>query len=114
MKNYCFIITLFLSGYLFTFGNPAHAEFNSGKDLMVYLQNYVDNESSFDSGYAMGYIIGVVDTAIHGELISEPHNTSQDKIIQIVIKYMKNHPEEMDASADYCIIMALREVWPHK
>lgn len=114
MKNFLFIITLFCIGHFFMFVNPAHAEFNSGNDLMVHLQDYIDNESSFNSGYATGYIIGVVDTAIHGELLGEPHNVSQDKIIQVVINYMKKHPEELNASADYCIIMALREAWPKK
>lgn len=88
----------------------AYANFINGNDLWRYL-----NETDyFSKGHSLGYITGVFD-AYRGTHHCPPANggnITAGQVSDIVKKYLENHPQIRNLSADLLVLMALVQTWP--
>ena len=66
-----------------------------------------DDDSKF--GECLGYVSGVLDTK-RAELVFPLITTGQ--VVQIVQKYMRDHPERLHLPADKIIVLAIRRAFP--
>jgi hypothetical protein len=57
-----------------------------------------------------GYVIGVADAM--SEAICSPQNAKSGQYINIVAKYLREHPEEWSFPASTIVFKALSEVFP--
>lgn len=81
--------------------------------LEYYKNNIGERCNWFQNGFYEGYVDGVFD-AYNGILICSPNNIKAGQVFDIVFKYLQNHPENRNLSANYLVLKALQEVWPCK
>ena len=67
---------------------------------------------SYSSGYFDGYVLGVLDLTQGRLCIAERATTGE--VLQVVIKYLKDHPEELHLRASDVVIKAVQTAWPCK
>ena len=76
------------------------------------------NRSGEPGAYCMGYVIGVVDTFAFVEASSPtkkfclPKNTSEEQVKDVVVQYLKDHPENRRYAAPSLIYTVLKEKFP--
>ncbi len=105
-------VLLFVSSM--TFG-----QFKTGnqlyEDLKVWDSNVTD-QNYFQSGTSFGYVMGVFDSleAFAPNVLDRPANITASQVMDVVIKYFKEHPEERHERANVLINRALLEAWPKK
>jgi hypothetical protein len=63
-------------------------------------------------GLCDGYILGIADTLQFLELIDRPEEASKQQAVDIVVKYLNDHPETRHKPAHYLVMMALGGAWP--
>lgn len=102
--------TLITVGFLATC-TPALAGFLNSTKLVQLLEEDARGAATYDVGVVTGYVIGVIDVA-NGVLACPPNDASIKQVKQIVINYMKAHPEQWNNSADSSVVAALRSTWP--
>lgn len=85
----------------------------TGNDLIKGLEDYADERASFREGIALGYIGGTIDS-LPPDIECMPDKTQNQQIYQVVINYMKSHPESWDKSASMLIMLAVHGAWPCK
>jgi uncharacterized beta-barrel protein YwiB (DUF1934 family) len=109
MKKILFILILLISSLQLNFaydGNWLYYKGLEDKKLNEGLRgNY------FDSALFCGYISGIVDTW-NGLLFCPPSHVTNGQIYDIVFKYLDEHPEKRNLSADILIVEALQKIWP--
>jgi hypothetical protein len=72
------------------------------------------NEARFGDGLCMGFIMGVHDLASGSNEVCAPKGVTIGQVMDVVKKYLNDHPEKGHYSADSVIWIALQEVWPCK
>jgi hypothetical protein len=102
--------------------SPLMAEgFINGNELLDHCVQAQDKEklSSHDTGHCFGFISGVTD--LYDILISEmivkpaycpPPNVSLIQMVNIVVKYLEAHPENLHYSGSSLAIRAYVEAFP--
>jgi hypothetical protein len=60
-------------------------------------------------GLFMGYVLGVHETL---PIFCIPAGVTNRQITEVVSKYLKDHPEELDLSASALVIDAIQTAWP--
>jgi hypothetical protein len=63
---------------------------------------------SYDSGYCLGFIKGV-DSEID---VCERKNVTVGQVVKVALKYMDDHPEELDQPASTVVRRALEKAFP--
>jgi Rap1a immunity proteins len=93
-------------------GNQIYENCNAEKDDVVYHQNYAA---------CLFYILGVVDALQLGKSLYKnddifciPENVRAGQLSAIVLKYLKDHPEERHWSASALVALALKGAFPCK
>jgi len=89
-----------------------------GNELLPACQATVDNMNDrtksidpFDAGYCMGLVHGV-------SFLGEAHGTSCDvgvslgQEVRVVVKYLNDHPAELDEDGAILVAEALHRAWP--
>jgi hypothetical protein len=99
----------------------ASANFKSGTDLSMLSfaydrvnagrANHVDYQ---DASTLMGYIQGVHDIGTDYRAICSPPSATAGQIAEVVIKYLRAHPEKLHLGGEVLISQALREAFPCK
>ena len=69
--------------------------------------------SWIDVGFYAGYVDGVFDAYV-GLLFCPPNNIKAGQVYDIVFKYLQNHPENRNLSANTLVFKALNKIWPCK
>lgn len=104
------VVLLFVSSM--TFG-----QFQDGNELYRHLfeweKNGITIENSFNVGTVFGYVTGVYET-FATNLLDRPANVTTRQLIDVVIKYFKEHPEERHEGANVLVKRAILEAWPKK
>ena len=94
---------------------PAHAtgEFMTARTLKVGLEGWMskDSDEIVRDAAAFGYVIGVHDS-MSGTLVCSGDDVTQGLVVQVVLQYMRAHPESLGNSADTVVVAALKGVWP--
>lgn len=100
------IVVLLMTGTI-------HATFQNGNKLYGFYQDYKKESGSFNAGVYGGYVIGVAD-AFDDVTFSIPSYATQGQILDVVGKYLENHPEVRHNSAFIIVSDALAKVFPLK
>lgn len=96
-------------------GFGAHAE--TGNEFATWCKA---QQGGFERGMCLGYLDGVIDThtsfiiAGSGALgfICIPDKVTKGQARDVVLKYMRDNPEQTHLSASTLVIAALREAFP--
>ena len=94
-------------------GSALQAQTNfvkTGNDLSLTCSHFLasDNRSTFNDGVCFGYIVGV--TALVNDC--EGQNVTYGQEIRVVLKYMDDHPEQLDQQSTAIIRRALLGAFP--
>ncbi|MCX7178658.1 MAG: Rap1a/Tai family immunity protein [Proteobacteria bacterium] len=103
LKYFLTLLTLLLS-------LNATAQFKSGNDLKRDLE-----DSGFSAGFGFGFVIGVVDVSSILNYICLPSGESgvrAGQVKEVVLKYLRAHPETLHRSAADLVYLSVLEVWP--
>jgi hypothetical protein len=67
-----------------------------------------ETSGSFNAGFCMGYISGV------SQLVDdcEEENVTRGQVIKVTLKYIDEHPEELDKPASTIVSRALLKAFP--
>ena len=107
---------IFLSSAIFLLcGNSAHAQrvsTTTGNQLL----EWCESQAHFQQAFCLGYITGVTDIdSMDGSVFPErrrscvPENVSNGQVSDVVIKYLKDHPEERHLLAAILIVKAMAQ-----
>ncbi len=97
----------------------AQGEFLQGNDLYnlsrEYKRNPRDpNRNDFGEGVLLGFVIGVHD-ASKGRFFCPPSDKStMTTLVDIVIEYLKEHPENINKTGNELVTAALKKAFPCK
>mgnify|MGYP005988653749 CR=1 FL=1 len=81
---------------------------HSGNTLLEACER---DDASFREGVCYGYVYGVVDV-LSGEQFCAPSNVTASQFVNIVIKYLKQNPENLHYNAAVLVAFALAQVFP--
>jgi hypothetical protein len=91
--------------------------FNSGKDLVQWMEAYEECEMGDCSeemvlpyGLFMGFVGGVSDVLL--KEYRTPSNLAQGQVFSIVVKHIKEHPERWTEPAYILVMDALKKAFP--
>ena len=107
----------FAAGLLLTLAVAGHAEFFAGNKLASDWQEYkkytagVDYEV-FAAYHYIGYVTGVTD--VYCGVIDIPNGATVGQICSIVGKWLEDHPEEWNFTADVLVYRALLKAFGKK
>ena len=89
----------------------AFATFDSGSALFDNCNNTNDASKQF---YCLGYLAGMSDALDGMHIICPGERISLDKIKDVVLKYLREHPEQRSMDADDLVGTALVLAFPCK
>lgn len=108
MKQIALLLFLMLSA------NIALGFFTDGNELYQWMvEDEKENGSRFKSGLFKGYVNGVVDIG-DGILFCTPTGVTRGQFTAVAAKYLKEHPEKWNMSADGIVVDALAGAFPCK
>ena len=81
--------------------------FKDGNELLTQCTS----SSAYDQGVCLGYVIGAAD-GLGPRFVAIPENVTAGQTQDVVIKYLRNHPESRNGPAGPLIMFALMEAWP--
>ena len=95
---------------------PSHAGFDTGNRLHedCRASNY------FNRGYCGGYVVGIVDTieslqargVLPADALCIPDDVTKGQLVDVVGKYLADHPERRNAEAGGLVPEALGKAFP--
>ena len=97
--------------------------FESGNDLRGYCSKYTDSfpttpPDAWRSGLCSSYVVAISDVmtrnAVNNLRACIPRGNTQDQIVKIAIKHLREHPEKLNFSAYSLVAVALSEAFPCK
>ena len=82
----------------------------TGNDLSRTCGHFLvkDNSATFNDGVCFGYVVGV--TALIDDC--EGRNVTYGQELRVVLKYMDDHPEQLDQQSTVIIRRALLAAFP--
>lgn len=83
----------------------AHAEWINGNQL----HEWCSSSNQYFASQCMGYILGSLDATPE---LKTPENATRGQVRDVIVKYLREHPEHRDMPAGMVIIMAAFEAWP--
>jgi hypothetical protein len=100
---------------------PAHAQLQditraTGNDLYPLCQSTDKEDIAFCHGYILGFVHGLIalGSEERRESLSIPSGITGQQVVDIIVKYLKNHPEFRHLHADVLIFSALLDAFPPK
>ncbi|MGR9283958.1 Rap1a/Tai family immunity protein [Rhizobium johnstonii] len=111
MKNIVIVAALALGASV----KPAHSDYFQGGNN-VYKLCTTGLETSFSGGFCLGFVMGVADNIeTMVSLRDEPQcirsNVSARQVADVVVKYLKDHPEKRDRPAADLAFLAITEAF---
>jgi hypothetical protein len=90
--------------------SPVHADFSDGNELL----ERCSSEQSFGSGYCAGYAAAIADAArvISGDQVCIPATATLAQVRDVVIQYLREHPEERHYAAGSLVLRSLLVAFP--
>jgi Rap1a immunity proteins len=89
--------------------------FLTGNALKSKLEKVESNYfADGDATLALGYVMGVSDVYSAVGFICSSNYVTSGQVAAVVLKYMREHPEQLDISAEAIIFEASKETWPCK
>ena len=89
--------------------NDTHNSLKTGNDLLYECRNYTNRGSStFGDGVCLGYIAGVGDSVE----FCGGDNITYGQIVRVVLKYMDDHPEQLNQDTITIVRRALLNAFP--
>jgi Rap1a immunity proteins len=91
----------------------ASAGFDDGNALFERCKTYTSDRATepFNDGVCAGYIVGATDALDRGSLLCLP-DVTKGQIIDVVILWLRDHPEKRHLGASSLIGAALKEKFP--
>jgi Ssp1 endopeptidase immunity protein Rap1a len=89
--------------------SQAQAGFQTGNDLY---EKCISPPKTIESAYCIGYVSGVADTLTNGTCI--PQTATVGQASDIVVKYLREHPEYRHVPASILAAWALLDAFPCK
>jgi len=94
----------------------------TGNDLLESCESGGHSEQAFfNQAFCLGYITGVTDIdGVDGSAFPErrrscvPENVTNGQVKDVVVKYLKEHPEERHIQASILIVKAVAQAFPCK
>jgi hypothetical protein len=86
----------------------------------VYAGAYITGNFLYDSQKAvgkellLGYVAGIHDSYYDARLFCKPDNVPLGQAVDVVAKYLNDHPEKRHLEAQLLVVVALTEAWPCK
>lgn len=89
-------------------GSPtSYAAIVSGNSLVQYCEQ---DDNTFSNGFCYGYMVGVYEK-MEDVIICPPNGVTINQIASIVMKYLKENPEDLHLSARSLASLALAEAF---
>lgn len=95
----------------------AHAGYKSGNDIKPGLETSEGGGSDYLATWSFGYVIGVADTLQSVNYVcipGGPNGVRAGQLSSVVLKHLRNNPENLHNSAEVLIYQALVKQWPCK
>jgi len=82
------------------------------------LQEYCDAEEGVFYGVCSGYISAVADMqhfplVMNGRKLCTPPGVDRSQLVEVVKKYLREHPEQYHFPGSFIVFEALTEAWPN-
>lgn len=94
----------------------AQAAFISGNELMRQCAEFEKRRGTFEDGLCGGFVTGVADVAanslVRGYRVCFPKQVVTGQLTLVVIKYLREHPEDLHYGADSLVLTALEGAFP--
>lgn len=71
-------------------------------------------EAGIGRAMAMGYVNGVADALYFKDVTCEPANVTQRQVVDIVLKFLRDHPERLHEQRFALVSDALMQAFPCK
>jgi hypothetical protein len=84
----------------------------TGTQIKVLADYYEKFPESATAGAFSGYVWGVTD--VFSTLYCSPNGVTNKQVVDVVAKYMKDHPEELNLSGPEIVLRAVYKAWPCK
>jgi hypothetical protein len=93
---------------------PAFPAFSDGNKM---LKDCEGQESPFVSGVCLGQLWGIVDgyellTVTEKKAFCRPSGVSGTQLKDVVVAYLRSHPDRRHLGAPQLMLLALNEAWP--
>jgi hypothetical protein len=115
MKPITMLAALLIS---LTIGGRVEAQPTTGQQIQIKckeLMNYQDLSHAFSAGFCGGFIDGVIDSqTMQGRAPSFclPQKGSNGQYVQVFLKYLDNHPQELHKPAALLLVESLVKAFP--
>lgn len=76
--------------------------------------NTADGSAAFNAGSCMGYVRAAVDSLPVGEEFSPSPHVKLSQYLDVVFKYLDEHPESRDKEAAILVTKALTQAFPKR
>jgi len=109
---------IIMGALLIFVSSVVNAAFTNGNELQKWLSNSeTAKDFSFDQTYGTGmfrgYVSGVVDAG-NGSLFCTGTGVTRGQYTAVIIKYIKENPEQWNLSASELVTNALKKAFPCK
>jgi hypothetical protein len=94
---------------------PITAFAMTGKDLKEASDMGEKDPQLYAEGFFQGYVLGAVDAAAEAvPNLCVPASVTNKQTIDVVRKYLKEHPEELSSRGPVVVLKAILAAWPCK
>jgi len=109
---------IIIGALLISISSIANAGYTDGNELQRWLSNSetaedFSYEKAYGTGIFRGYVSGVVDVG-DGRLFCTGKGVTRGQYTAVVIKYIKENPEQWNLSASELVINGLKKAFPCK
>jgi hypothetical protein len=112
MRHLIATALLFVSAYAAQAQHNA-ADMRNGNDLQEMCARPASGTISEPNLFCSGYIRGIADVT-QDEGFIDIRTATNGKLMDVVRKYLADHPEHLKGSASNLVVMALMDVFPAK
>ena len=93
---------------------PAKADEDksSGNYLIKACQRALDNFNDWQAGYCLGWVDGISAVNDGLNLVCMTDHVTRGQAVRVVVKYLQDHPKDLDRSGAILVAEALQEAWP--
>jgi Rap1a immunity proteins len=107
VKNFCSALALIL---IATGSAKAQVENHNTANYLADVCKNWDTSANYSAGFCLGFIKGV-DSELD---VCEGSEVTLGQLVKVTIKYMDDHPEELDQPASTVVHRALTKAFPCK
>lgn len=100
---------------VFSYTALSYAEFESGNKLKQGLEAWDRSDTSqiIDGALAVGYVKGVYDSRVRVNFCPPSSSSiTVGQVISIVLKFLRENPDQLHKTGDTNVVVALMRVWP--